>query len=64
MTEPAALFGTTSVLPPNGPGPPPAPAPRRGRLHTRISEMHTELIAGLPAPGHARPSADMRDEGP
>jgi len=73
MTEPAAPRGTTSTMPPpsaNGSGPP-AP-PRRGRRHTRISGMRTELIAGLPGPawtrqpdpppGHARPFANRRGE--
>lgn len=38
------LRGAATVMPSN-----PPPAPRRGRLHTRISGIHTWLIAGLPA---------------
>jgi putative membrane protein len=51
MTEPPASPGTTTTLPPpsaNGSAPPPAPqTPRRGRMHTRISGVHTALIAGV-----------------
>jgi hypothetical protein len=43
------LRGAATVMPSN-----PPPAPRRGRLHTRISRIHTGLIAGLPAPAWTR----------
>jgi lipopolysaccharide assembly protein A len=50
MTEPAAPRAATTLPPPsaNGSAPPPRPAPAapRRRLRTRISGMHTALIAG------------------
>jgi putative membrane protein len=52
MTEPPGTPGTTTTLPPssaNGSAPPPPapPTPRRGRMHTRISGVHTALITGV-----------------
>jgi lipopolysaccharide assembly protein A len=57
MTKPPVPpYGTTSTLPPpsaNGSGPPAAAAPaqvvKTGRTRTRISGMHTGLIAGAAA---------------
>jgi lipopolysaccharide assembly protein A len=46
MTEPTGPTGQTSTLPPpsaNGSAP---RAPARGRMRTKISSMHTWLIAG------------------
>jgi putative membrane protein len=55
MTEPPVpSYGTTSTLPPpsaNGSGPPysapPAQVIKTGRTRTRVSGMHTGLIAGV-----------------
>ena len=53
MTEQPAPPGTTGTLPPpsaNGSAPPPPSAPQaptRRQMHTRISGMHTGLIASV-----------------
>jgi hypothetical protein len=50
MTEQQAPPGTTLNLPPpsaNGTAPPSPQAPRRRTARTRISGMHTALIAGV-----------------
>jgi len=77
MTEPAAPCGTGSTLPPRQPTAPVRrvrPRPGAGGCIPGISGIRTGLIVGFlapagtrlpdPPPGHARPSANRRGEGP